>query len=187
MANRERTQELLELACAMWDDPLVFCYQDLGFATEEIPSVFLAGPSSRHDVLEFKWRIFEVRYLREAGFQGAIYIPEPRNDDWSFKDKFPLAIVEWESQRILRASIVSVWLAREQVQLPGRVTNTEIGFLGGMAYADPERFKKRLIWGHPPNAWKVKAERHWIGNVADIEPFSDLKLMCEHITALLQN
>jgi len=73
----------------MWDDPLVYHYQELQDVPEDMPSVFLAGPSSREDVLEFKWRPFAVHLLRLHGFQGVIVIPEPRENDWSFKETFP--------------------------------------------------------------------------------------------------
>ena len=186
MPNREKTQEMLGLACAMWDDSLVYCYQNLEPVPDDMLSIFLAGPSSRDDVLNFKWRPYARHYLREAGFQGIIIVPEPRNDDWSFKETFPTEIVEWETTRLLQVTLGFIWIPRHPVQLPGRVTNTESGFLAGMAYANPERFKERMIWGYPTDAWKVKSEHHWICNVAGIKPFHDLKTLCEHAHARLQ-
>lgn len=185
MANREKTREMLDLTCAMWDDPRVYCYQNLEPVPDDLLSVFLAGPSSREDVLSFKWRPYAHYYLREAGFQGVIIVPEPREDDWGFKETFPINIVEWEATRLLGVSLAMVWVPRHPVQLPGRVTNTESGFLGGMAYADPVRFKERIVWGYPPDAWKMKSEHHWLCNIAGIEPFHDLKVMCEHAYARL--
>jgi hypothetical protein len=184
MANRQVIQEMRNLACNMWDDPLVFHYQDVKPVPEKKPSIFLVGPSSREDVLNYKWRIFAVHFLRKFGFEGIIIVPEARNDDWAFKENFPTTIVSWERERVLSVSKVVAWLPRHQTQLPGRVTNTELGFLGGMAYADPERFKDRLIWGYPADAWKVKSEHHWIGEVAGIKPFHDLEEMCRHVTSL---
>lgn len=168
----------------MWDDPNVYCYQDLNLAEDNIQSVFLAGPSSRQDILEFKWRALAVHYLRKAGYHGIIYIPEPREDDWSFKESFPTSIVEWESKRILSCDIVVVWFCRHQTQLPGRVTATELAFLSGMAYANPDKFKGRLIFGHPSDAWKVKSDVHWAG-IAGITPFHDLQTMCHYVTRKL--
>lgn len=186
MANRHETQRMLDLTCAMWDDPLVYFYQNSEFAGDGVRSVFLAGPSSRDDILEFKWRAFAVHYLREAGFQGIIYVPEPRENDWNFKDTFHGRIVEWESIRLLHASIAFVWVPRHQAQLPGRVTNTELGFLSGMAYAAPEKFKDRLVFGCPADAWKVNSEMHWTG-LAGIRPFDDLQLMCKHVQTKLRD
>jgi hypothetical protein len=51
-----------------------------------------------------------------------------------------------------------------------------------MARAVPEKFKDRIIFGHPTDAWKVKSDVHWAA-VADIKPFTDLELMCEHASA----
>ncbi len=186
MANRETTRQMLTFTCAMWDDPFVLHYQELQPVPEDVPSVFLVGPSSREDVLNFKWRPFAVHFLRTHGYKGIIIVPEPRNDDWSFKDSFPVPIVSWERERVLSVQKVVAWVPRHPTQLPGRVTNTELGFLGGMAYANPERFKDRLIWGYPRNAWKVKSEHHWIAETADIQPFHDLEEMCKHVALSFQ-
>ena len=178
---------MLNRTIAMWDDPLVYHYQELQSVTEDAPSVFLVGPSSREDVLNFKWRPDCVHFLRKHGFDGIIVVPEPRNDDWSFKEQFPVPIVSWERERVLMVTKVIAWIPRHATQLPGRVTNTELGFLGGMAYANPERFKDRLIWGYPTNAWKVKSEHHWIAEIAGIAPFHDLEEMCKHVALSFKN
>lgn len=139
------------------------------------------GPSSREDILEFKWRPYGVHFLRKWGFNGLIVVPEPRNNDWGFRSAFPTTIVSWERERLLAVKKAVGWIPRHPTQLPGRVTNTELGFLGGMAYSDPERFKSRLVWGYPPDAWKVKSEHHWIADIAGVQPFYDLKEMCKHV------
>lgn len=184
MANRKETQRMLDLTCAMWDDPLVYMYQNSELVENSPKTIFLAGPSSREDVLEFKWRSFAVHYLRQRGFTGVIYVPEPRENDWAFKETFEGQIVEWESKRILSSSKVLVWIPRHQTQLPGRVTNTEIGVLIGMAIVDPERFLSRFDFGYPPNAWKVKSETHWAG-LAGKKPFHDLEVMCNNTVGVL--
>ena len=182
MANRTQTQNMLNLTGAMWDDPQVYHYQELLNVPADIPSLFLAGPSSRDDVLEFKWRPLAVHFLRYHGFQGIIVVPEPRENDWSFKETFPTEIVSWERKRLLLQVQKAVfWIPRHQIQLPGRVTNTELGFLAGMAYVDPKRFKQRLVWGYPETAWKVKSEDHWVHEVAGIEPWHNLEAMCKHV------
>lgn len=183
MTDRLRTQEMLDLTCKMWDDPLVHHYQDQQPVPGNVPSIFLVGPSSREDVLNFKWRPFAVHFLRKFGFDGVIIVPEPRNDDWGFKHSLLIPIVSWERARILTVSKVVAWVPRHATQLPGRVTNTELGFLAGMAYASPERFKNRIIWGYPPNAWKMKSEYHWVAETAGIEPFHNLEKMCKHVAS----
>lgn len=180
MANRQETQTMLDLTCAMWDDPHVFFYQNGECAPQGTQSVFLAGPSSREDVLEYKWRSLAVHYLRKHGYTAIIYVPEPRENDWRFKETFEGEIVAWESARLLSASIACVWLPRHQTQLPGRLTNAELGVLIGMALASPEKFKKRVVFGHPPNAQKVKSEVHW-ADLANIQPVYDLEKMCQKI------
>ena len=185
MANRRKLKEMLDLTCEMWDDPWAFHYQNHELADSETHSVFLAGPSSRQDILEFKWRAYAVHYLRKAGFKGIIYVPEPRENDWSFKETFEEKIVAWESMRLLNTSMVMFWVPRHETQLPGRVTNTELGFCLGMAYANPDKFKDRMVFGCPPNAWKVKSEKHYSENIVGIKPFDNLQIMCEHVKAKL--
>ena len=71
----------LELLKRMWNDPRVQFYDD-----SEMPpdkeladgSAFLVGPTSRHQLLEYNWRCQAVNHLRNAGFKGIIYVPEPR-------------------------------------------------------------------------------------------------------------
>ena len=185
MAGRKETQKMLNLTCAMWDDEKVLCYQDAEGSTWNQDSIFLAGPSSREDVLEFKWRSLAVHYLREAGFIGIIFIPEPRENDWAFKENFPEPIVAWEARYILQSDLVLFWIPRHQTQLPGRVTNTELGFMAGRACANPERFKYSFVWGHPRDAWKVKSEHHWVSEIAGIEPLHDLNELCIEAVRLL--
>ena len=186
MANRQETQRMLDLTCAMWDDPQVYFYQDLNFAPEGVPSVFFVGPSSRQDILEYKWRAFAHHYVRKAGYTGVIYVPEPRNNDWSFKDTFPMKIVEWESVRVLACTLVMSYSFRHEVQLPGRMTSTENAFLAGMAYAAPEKFRDRFVICHPEGSWKASSEKHWVSGIGGIKSFTDLELTCQHVAARLQ-
>lgn len=186
MANRHETQRMLDLTCAMWDDPLVYFYQNLDFAPDGKKSVFLVGPSSREDILEYKWRAPVHHLIRQGGFDGVIYVPEPRENDWSFKETFPMEIIDWEIPRVLSSTLILSWFCRHPVQLPGRVTATETAFLAGMAYADPSRFKERLLLGHPTGAWKVKSDMRWAAK-AGIQPYHDQVTMCKRACELLKN
>lgn len=188
MSDRYDLRTMYEMAVAMWDDPLVYHYQDLQEIPDDVPSVFLAGPSSRENVLEFKWRAEFVFKLRLMGYKGIIVVPEARDNDFSFKQHWeldpsaPPSIVSWECKRLLLQVKKAVfWIPRHQVQLPGRVTNTELGFLAGMAYAAPDKYKDRLIWGYPKDAWKVKSEYHWVAEQAGILPYHDIAEMCQEI------
>jgi len=180
MPSRQKLQEMLDLTCKMWDDPKVHQYQNIEDPSMWERSIFLAGPTSREDVLNFKWRPYAVNYLRMAGYHDTIIVPEARNDDWSFKETFPTTIVKWEADRLLAANIAMFWVPRHQTQLPGRVTNIELGFMAGLVYANPKIWN-RLVWGYPLDAWKVKSEDHWVKNVSGIQPFHDLNEMCIHV------
>jgi hypothetical protein len=180
MPDRRKHLEMLNRTCAMWDDPRVKFYQDLDFVPEDEVSLFALGPSSRHDVIEFKWRADLHHLVRVAGYDGYIYMPEPREDDWTFKRTFPMKISTWERQRILRSTLVFGWVPREPIQLPGRMTNFEAGALTGMVLAQPEKFKDRFMIGAPPDAHKVDSEMDWIRD-AGITPFDNLDEMCAEV------
>ena len=85
----------------------------------------------------------------------------------------------------LKSDLVLFWIPRHQTQLPGRVTNTELGFMAGRACANPERFKYSFVWGYPRDAWKVKSEHHWVSEIAGIEPLHDLNELCIEAVRLL--
>lgn len=74
---------MLGLLEQMWSDPRMQCYND-----NKMPSVaglkrsaFLAGPTSRNQLLEYLWRSKAVAYLRDNGFDGYIFVPEPRGGE----------------------------------------------------------------------------------------------------------
>lgn len=140
--DRMRRLALIE---AMWRDPFVQLYNDpeLPLKKDQTRTVFLAGPTSRRQILEYNWRSEAVALLRAAGFTGYIYVPEPRGEeiDGDFTEKS--YIHHWESTRLLGASHPAFWVPRGGSEMFGLNTNFEWGFLqsGGVhlfAAADEE-------------------------------------------------
>ena len=87
------------------------------------PSIFLAGPTSR-DPQELSWRPAALYYLNYLGFNGRVFVPEPKPGlswDWGFEEQ-----VEWEERHLIRASKIVFWIPRSE-KMPGYTTNIEFG------------------------------------------------------------
>lgn len=142
MTERQRQylasqQDKLDALQAMWRDPRVQLYDDDKLPNsaelEQVNSVFLAGPTSRNQILECNWRCEAVQLLREAGFTGWIFCPEPRGQELpgDFTERY--YIHKWESDRLLNASHVAFWIPRKADELLGLNTNLEFGIFLGIA------------------------------------------------------
>jgi Nucleoside 2-deoxyribosyltransferase like len=105
------------------------------------PSIFLAGPTPRTDQV-VSWRIQALQILQEAGFPGAVLIPE--RHDWvtsfDYNDQ-----VEWEFTCLEGATVIAFWVPRDLGSLPGFTTNVEFGRYVGSG---------KLVYGRPDSAPK---------------------------------
>lgn len=147
----------LERLLSMWLDPNVLFYEDeIPEKKEGNPSVFLAGPTSRHGIPDYMWRKDAVHCLRSYGYCGKIYVPEPRGYSYladERSDDFTSAeqIYYWENRGIHQAVDVVVWIPRDKQQLLGLTTNREVGQLMGRAENDPD-LSSHLYIGWPDHA-----------------------------------
>ena len=110
-------------------------------------SIFLAGPSPRTPDIQ-SWRPEALRILETKGFDGVVFVPEPKPGDnsqyeWS---KAP----QWEHGMLDMADIVLFWVPRDisvlpngESKLPGFTTNVEFGHWVNSGKA---------VLGHPPRA-----------------------------------
>ncbi len=107
-------------------------------------SIFLAGPSPRTPNVK-SWRPDALRILKAKGYDGVVYVPEPKpknkskfnEDDWKIKAP------KWEHRMLDRSDVVLFWVPRDLVTLPGFTTNVEFGH-----WVD----SGKAILGHPSEA-----------------------------------
>ncbi|MDO8496706.1 MAG: nucleoside 2-deoxyribosyltransferase domain-containing protein [bacterium] len=107
-------------------------------------SIFLAGPSPRTPDVK-SWRPNALRILKAKGYDGVVYVPEPKSknkskfneDDWKIKAP------KWEHKMLDRSDVVLFWVPRGLVKLPGFTTNVEFGHWVNSGKA---------VLGHPPKA-----------------------------------
>ena len=124
---------------------VVYAKEDL--PTEVVKSIFLAGPTPR-DKGTPSWRPEALRILEGLGFDGHVFVPEPR-DGKVFGDYVDQ--VEWETQALHQADMIVFWVPRDLKTMPAFTTNVEWGL-----WAD----SGKVILGTPPDAQKVQYLQH---------------------------
>ena len=93
------------------------------FPTEVRATIFLAGPTPRDKSVP-SWRPEALRLLAEAGFDGHVFSPEPRDGAWK---KGYDEQVEWEEEGLNRADYILFWIPRDMATMPALTTNDEWG------------------------------------------------------------
>lgn len=145
------------------------------YAQQDYPSdskgIFLAGPTLRarstpcrnfsldlhvsctlcagtmmetHD----SWRVDAISIMRSLGFDGDLYVPEPKTGDFGeLEDRSYDRQVIWEHDGLERSNVIMFWIPRSLDLLPGFTTNVEFG----MHYRSG-----KCVLGYPSNAKKMK-------------------------------
>lgn len=123
------------------------------YALEEPPemfakSIFLAGPTPRSaDVAS--WRPEALRLLEAAGYDGVVFVPEPRDGKWAtdYVDQ-----LSWEERYLHMADCILFWVPREKTTMPALTTNDEWG-----TWKD----SGKAVFGAPPEAASVRYQQHY--------------------------
>lgn len=111
-------------------------------------SIFLAGPTPR-DAATPSWRPEALRLLAAAGFDGVVFVPEPRDGAWARDYHGQIA---WEEAHLHMADVVLFWLPRELGRMPGLTTNDEWGV---------HKDSGKVVFGAPPGAEKVRYQQYY--------------------------
>lgn len=165
---------------AMWEDPKVQLYGDTEFPNDTSEgSVFLAGPTSRNQILKYQWRAQAVALLRYYGFKGWIFCPEPRGLEAAGDFTEKKYIHHWESERLWRAERVMFWIPRKADELLGLNTNLELGMcLGRVIFNSPSR--RHLFVGWPDEAERMGLPKHYMDEVI-VQRYSSLPSLCADV------
>lgn len=118
------------------------------YANEEFPketrkSIFLAGPTPREKGI-LSWRKEAIKILEDMGYDGHVFIPEPRNGKWR-GDYY--GQIEWEKKGLSKADCILFWIPRDLETLPGFTTNIEFGMYASSG---------KIVLGAPSGAPKMK-------------------------------
>ncbi len=121
---------------------------ELIYAQEATPekinkSVFLVGPTPRSAETQ-SWRPRMIQHLRDYGFKGTVFTPEPRDGSWhgNYLDQ-----TGWERRHLEMADVILAWVPRELEHMPAFTTNVEFG-----RYVT----SNRMFYGRPDNAPKTR-------------------------------
>lgn len=124
------------------------------YAGEEMPkkftkSIFLAGPTPRNKKEVESWRPDALQILEDKGFDGVVFVPEPRNRVFkhSYDDQ-----VEWEEKYLNVADCIVFWVPRDiepdskgYPKMAAFTTNVEFGTWQSSG---------KIVFGAPPEATK---------------------------------
>lgn len=132
-------------------------------------SIFLAGPSPRSSA-QHSWRPEAIDTLQRLGFDGTIFVPLPRDGNWS--DNYE-GQVEWELKHLECADAIAFWIPRSD-ELPGYTTNVEYGLYLKSG---------KVVLGYPPDAPKMR----YLQKVADMYNVPTAQTLVEtlHIATML--
>lgn len=125
----------------------------LVYALEDLPetinkSIFLAGPTPRSDDAE-PWRKDAIQILEDKGYDGVVFIPEPKDGKWAeeYEDQ-----VEWEEKCLNVADCIVFWVPRDLKTMPAFTTNVEFGMWCNSG---------KIVFGAPPKAEKNRYLLHY--------------------------
>lgn len=164
----------------MWADDRVQCYDDAELPPKEslqnFESVFLAGPTSRHQLIEYNWRCEAVSHLRQSGFRGFIFVPEPRGGEREGDFTERGVIHQWEASRLLSSSQVLFWIPRDKNELLGLNTNLELGiFIGRVLFS---KLPTNVFIGWPNNAERMGLPEYYATELAGLKRYETLEELC---------
>jgi ADP-ribose pyrophosphatase YjhB (NUDIX family) len=130
---------------------------DVVYAYEEVTnplvkSIFLVGPSPRNQDVQ-SWRPAALRALEICGYNGTVFVPEPRS---GWRDY--LAQVSWEKKHLEMTDIILAWVPRDLQLLPAFTTNVEFGRYmtsGKLLYGRPDGCPHNtyLDWMYEDHGW----------------------------------
>ncbi len=115
--------------------------------TDDLPSIFLAGPTPRDRQKASTWRGHALRLL--ADFEGHVFVPE--TEDWGWHGDWAEQ-VEWEEAALKHATVIVFWVPRDLETMPGFTTNIEFG-----RWMD----SGKVVFGAPLKATKTGYMRYY--------------------------
>ena len=125
----------------------VYRYEDsLGdIVNEDVPTVFLAGPTVRGNQPHLvSWRFEAIAEFERQQFEGSLIVPEFVDRTMSDKDK--LWIPAWEFAGLCASDVNMFWVPRTK-ELIGLTTNHEKGY--GLA-----RNRNKVVYGRPDDSYR---------------------------------
>jgi 8-oxo-dGTP pyrophosphatase MutT (NUDIX family) len=149
------------------------------YAGEEMPekfskSIFLAGPTPRNTEEQDSWRPDALEILRDKGFDGVVFSPEPRDGEFkhSYDDQ-----VDWEEKYLNVADCIVFWVPRDLTPdskgyplMAAFVTNVEFGTWqssGKIVFGAPSKADKNGYLKHYADKYNVPVAETLVATLDD--------------------
>jgi 8-oxo-dGTP pyrophosphatase MutT (NUDIX family) len=134
---------------------------EIVYAGEEMPkiftkSLFLAGPTPRNPDEQESWRPDALDILRDKGFEGVIFIPEPR--DGKFSSSYD-GQIDWEEKYLNVADCIVFWVPRN-LDLDSKGFPKMAAFTTNVEFGTWQSSGK-IVFGAPPEASKNGYLKHY--------------------------
>lgn len=111
-------------------------------------SLFLAGPTPRVQQVP-SYRPIMLGLLEELGYDGVVFVPEPRNG--TFQSDYTDQL-EWEEYCLNLADVIVFWVPRDMASLPALTTNDEWGYW---------KDSGKVVFGAPEGAASVRYQQYY--------------------------
>lgn len=125
---------------------VVYAHEPFPKATTK--SIFLAGPTPRDPSVP-SWRPEAIAVLEAAGYDGCVFVPEPRDGEWHRNYD---GQVSWEEEGLQRADCIVFWVPRDMTKMPALTTNDEWGAW---------KTSGKAVFGAPAGAPHVKYQQYY--------------------------
>lgn len=144
---------------------VVYAKEESFTADLDSKKLFLCGPTPRFEGVQ-SWRPEALKILESLGFDGVVFVPEPRTGRWEgdycYEDQ-----IEWEEKNIGRSDAILFWLPRNMENMPALTTNDEWGVWRTKA-------PQKVVFGCPPEAERVKYQIYYAKKIG-LDPQSTLE------------
>jgi len=111
-------------------------------------SIFLAGPTPRSQEVT-SWRPEALHLLKEAGYDGVVFVPETADGKW--RGNY-VGQVKWEENCLHMSDCILFWVPRQMETMPALTTNDEWGTWKNSG---------KVVFGAPEEAVHVRYQRYY--------------------------
>jgi len=111
-------------------------------------SIMLVGPTPRSPEVD-SWRPDALRILKQLGYDGVVFVPEPKDGKWRHNYE---GQIETEEKMLNRADCIVCWIPRNMQTMPALTTNDEYGTW---------KQSGKVVFGAPKDAPSVRYQEYY--------------------------
>ena len=137
-------------------------------------AISLCGPTSKNNKIT-SWREEALDILKNIGYYGIVYVPEPKDAIPVFKTKDEQLF--WERNCYINSNVILFWIPRKFPSMLVLTTNVEFGYL---------LKSKKCIYGRPNGAYRTQY-LDWLYNLEyNKKPINSLEELLKQAVKMSQ-